>query len=227
MRSVTRHGRAALVRTLSRRAALFAMVSALLSACARTGHDPQHVQVRPAAAITAAAAPRAEPVEDRDESFSVFDLDSRWLDQAGRSLSLREVGGKAIVVSMIYTSCTATCPRIIADLKRIESTLLPGELSNVRFVLVSLDSERDTPGQLATWAQELRLDASRWTLLSGSDGAVRELAATLHVRYQQQASGEIAHTNEITILDGRGQPRLRHGLGQVEPAAHAVRALLQ
>ena len=105
---------------------------------------------------------------------------------------------------MVYTSCEATCPLIVADLKRIEASIPAERRGDVGFVLVSLDPERDTPGRLAAWAAATELDPTRWTLLAGTDDAVRELAATLDVRYQRQPDGELAHTNGLTVLDPTG-----------------------
>jgi hypothetical protein len=82
---------------------------------------------------------------------------------------------------------------------------------------------RDTPGRLAAWAAETRLDTTRWTLLSGSDDDVRELAATIDVRYQRQPGGEMAHTNAIVVLDARGVIAHQHsGLGSTSQSERAV-----
>jgi protein SCO1/2 len=159
--------------------------------------------------------------------YSLYDLPGAWRDQRGDTLHLAALAGRVRVVAMVYTSCRATCPLIVADLKRIESAVAPAGSAGVGFVLVSLDPWRDTPGRLATWAAATGLDPARWTLLSGSDDSVRELAASLDVRYQSQPGGEIAHTNGLTVLDRQG--RVAHqqtGLGDTEATIRTVRALL-
>ena len=80
----------------------------------------------------------------------------------------------------------------------------------------------------AEWAGHVGLDASRWTLLAGDDDAVRELAATLDVRYQAQPDGELAHTNAITVLDREGHVAWRQsGLGDARATMDAVADLLR
>jgi protein SCO1/2 len=101
---------------------------------------------------------------------------------------------------MVYTHCTATCPLALGELKRIAAATD----TSVGLVLVTLDPARDTPSALATYAQERGLDASRWTLLAGSDDDVRELAAALSVRYRTLGPDAIAHSNVITLLDANG-----------------------
>ena len=129
---------------------------------------------------------------------------------------------------MIYTSCTVTCPLIVADLKRIEAAVPAGRRDDVGFVLVSLDPGRDTPGRLAEWAARTGLNPARWTLLSGSDASVRELAASLDVRYQMQPSGEFAHTNGLTVLDRAGSiAHQQAGLGDTDASIRSVQSLLR
>jgi len=139
---------------------------------------------------------------------------------------LADLAGTVRVVAMIYTSCATTCPRIVADLKRIEAALPAARRADVGFVLVSIDPERDTPGRLAAWAASAGLDPARWTLLAGDDDAVRELAASIDVRYQAQPDGELAHTNGITVLDRTGAIAHRQpGLGDTRATIAAVLAL--
>ena len=142
------------------------------------------------------AAPRA-PVASVD-AYSVYDLGSTWRDQRGAERTLASLRGRPQAVAMVYTHCTSTCPLIIGELRRIAASTTAG------IVLVSLDPERDTAGRLAAYAAEHDLDASRWTLLSGSDGDVRDLAATLGVRYRRLSAQELAHSNAITLLDADG-----------------------
>ena len=83
---------------------------------------------------------------------------------------------------MIFTPCESACPRILSDLGRIEDELPRDRKEEVRFFLVSMDGERDTPEVLAAHARDRGLDTERWTLLHGDDFAVRGFAAALGVR---------------------------------------------
>ncbi|MBA3889945.1 MAG: SCO family protein [Gemmatimonadaceae bacterium] len=151
------------------------------------------------------AALEADPaVAAALRGLPLYDLGSSWITQRGDSLGLRDLSGRIRVMALVYTSCHGTCPLIVAEMKRVEAAIPPGRARDVGFVLVSLDPARDTPGRLAQWATDNHLDQDRWTLLNGSDGTVRELAATLGVRYQMQPDGEVAHANVITVLDADG-----------------------
>lgn len=171
-----------------------------------------------AAALAACGAPSgAEPAVDSPPAglassppsavsdYSVYDLDARWRDQGGADRALSSLAGRPQVVAMVYTSCTNTCPMIVAEMKRLEAALPQAERADVGFVLVSLDPERDTPAQLAKFADAFRLDPARWTLLTGDADGVRELAALLGIRYRAEADEQISHSNTYLVLDGAGR----------------------
>ncbi len=179
-----------------------------------------------ATACTSRPSPNApEPdrparVEASPDAFSVYDLAGTWRDQAGTVRSLADWRGTPVLVALIYTHCTATCPLAVSELKRI-AALDP----RVRFVLVSLDPARDDVRRLAGYAAERGLDPARWTLLTGSDGDVRDLAALIGVRYRQVTPDDLAHTNLITLLDSEGRIA-RQSSGRLDDAAvSAVHAL--
>jgi protein SCO1/2 len=140
-----------------------------------------------------------------EADFSVYELQTRWRDQDGQDRGLASLQGKTRVVAMVYTHCTHTCPAIVAEMKRLEAALPPAERARVGFVLVSLDPERDDPAQLKRFATSMRLDPAAWTLLTGDDDAVRELAALLGIRYRAEADARISHSNTYLVLDAEGR----------------------
>ena len=207
--------------------AALAVTTAGLASCGdRAASHARHGSLD--AGVLADATP-ARPAAGTDVGYSLYDLPSTWRDQHDAQLRLPALAGKVRVVAMIYTSCHATCPLILADLKRIESSVPAARRGAVGFVLVSLDPARDTPGRLAQWAAQTRLDPAHWTLLTGDADAVRELAAALGVRYQPQANDELAHTNAITVLDPAGVVvHQQVGLGaQARGTVDAVRRALR
>ena len=201
------------------------LLAALLATSLAGACRPRTVERASGAVASGTVAARAAvPVSD----YSLYDLASRWRDQRGDTLHLAALAGRVRVVALVYTSCQASCPIVVAELKRIEASIPADRRGDAGFVLVSIDPERDTPGRLAEWAAHTRLDAARWTLLAGDDDAVRELAATIDVRYQAQPDGELAHTNGITVLDRDGHVAWRQtGLGDADATIAAVHDLLR
>ena len=102
---------------------------------------------------------------------------------------------------MIYTSCKAACPRLVADMRDIESKMPKDKLTDLNFVLVSIDPEVDTPERLKTFAKDNLMDAPHWTFLQGTKTTVQEFANVLAVKYKQIAPLDFSHSNIISIFN--------------------------
>jgi protein SCO1/2 len=165
--------------------------------------------------------PAAAPLSDR----SLYQLDSSWTNDAGAALKLATLGGRPQLVTMFFASCQFTCPILLSDMKRTEAALPDNVRTNVGFVLVTFDSERDTPEALAAYRKIHGLP-SNWTLLRGAPDDVLELAALLGVKYKKDLRGQFAHSNVITVLDAGGET-VRQIVGLNRDASEAVKAVEQ
>ncbi len=168
------------------------------------------------------------PAAGEASGHSIYHLSGTWLDQDGREVTLSDLGGRIQVVALVYTHCGYACPRILAQMKRIEGEVVDRAPGEVGFTLVSIDPERDRPARLKKFAEKSRLAPERWTLLNGSDPEILGLSVLLGVKYRATGDGEFAHSNVITILDRNGVPTHRiEGLGaDLEPAVRAIHGLL-
>jgi protein SCO1 len=136
---------------------------------------------------------------------SLYLLDSTWTSDTGRKVKLGVLRGRPQIVAMFFASCQFTCPLTVSDLQRIESALPENLRTNVGFTLISFDSKRDTPSALRAYRTKRELSSQNWTLLRGEPDDVRELAALLGVIYKQDANGDFAHSNVITVLNAEGE----------------------
>jgi protein SCO1/2 len=156
------------------------------------------------AVVTAAGccctpASAARPLSDK----SIYQLDDTWTDDASRPVKLADLRGHPVVLTMFFTNCEYACPILVNDNKRLLDGLAPELRDQVRFVLVSFDSTRDTPAALHAYRERVGIPAD-WMLLRGDAGNVRELAMLLGVRYKQDAHGQFSHSNLITVLNAGG-----------------------
>jgi protein SCO1/2 len=137
---------------------------------------------------------------------SLYQLESKWIDQDKESFSLKEFEGKKVVFTMFFASCTYACPILVNDMKKIEKALIDeNEISKYRFLLVSIDHERDTPEKLKMFAQQNNLNLNRWKLLTGGSDIVMELAAVTGFKYKKDEKGDYSHSNLITFLNEGGE----------------------
>lgn len=156
-------------------------------------------------------------------SESLYQLEVGFTDDHGQPFTLGSLRGRPVVLTMFFASCGYACPLLLTDMQAIRAKL-PAEIRDqAAFVLVSFDVARDTPAALAKYRAERHLDA-QWTLLHGDDDAVRELAALLGVKFKQEADGQFAHSNLITILNAGGEVvHQRNGLrGGLDETAQAI-----
>lgn len=134
---------------------------------------------------------------------SVYNLTSSWTTQKNENLKLDHFRNKITVAAMVFTHCESACPRIVADMQRIESNLTGKELQQVTFLLISMDPERDTPARLKEFSAEHKLNAN-WTLICSTLDATMEIANVLGVKVKKLEGGGFDHSNIIHVFDQGG-----------------------
>ncbi|MBK8474557.1 MAG: SCO family protein [Sphingobacteriales bacterium] len=132
---------------------------------------------------------------------SIYNLSSEWKKQDGSIIKLDALKGKTVVMAMVFTHCQSACPRIVADMQRIQKEV--GNQANVQYVLVSMDPERDTPERFAEFSNDMQLDPA-WILISGSQSDTDEIANVLGVKVKKLSDGGFDHSNAIFVIDPNG-----------------------
>ena len=154
---------------------------------------------------------------------SLYQLDSTWTNDHEQHIKLGELKGRPQVVAMFFAHCQSSCPLLVYEMQQIETALPTALRTNVGFLLVSFDTERDTPAALRTYRADHELGLN-WALLHGNTDDVLELAAMLNVKFNKDAQGQFMHSNVITVLNPGGEIVYQQlGLGQnTEAIIHAL-----
>lgn len=139
--------------------------------------------------------------EDGISDQSIFNLTSEWKTQNNETIQLGDLKGKVMIVVMIYTSCEAACPRLVADMRNIYAKV---DNPDVDYLLVSIDPEKDTPVKLKAYAKEEHLEGNQWILLQGGIDDVREFSNVLSMKYKKGSPIDFSHTNIISVFDKNG-----------------------
>lgn len=151
---------------------------------------------------------------DTVSANSIFNLTSEWRTEEGKTVQLKDLKGKVLVMVMIYTSCKTACPRLVADMKKIEQQVPADKKSEVQYILVSIDPAVDTPERLKQFAIRNEMDGEQWTFLQGDESSVREFANVLAVKYREIAPMEFSHSNIISVFNRSGElVHQQEGLG--------------
>jgi protein SCO1/2 len=137
--------------------------------------------------------------------LSIYNLPSQWTTQNGKNIELKSLNGNVLVMVMIYTSCKAACPRLVADMRNIEEKLKKKTKKNVKLILVSIDPVTDTPKRLKSFAIANKMDKEPWLFLRSTEDNTREFAAILAVNYKQISPMEFSHSNIISVFNPKGE----------------------
>lgn len=155
-----------------------------------------------------------EEISKELPELSIYNLPATWTTQNGNEMEMTELKGKVLVMVMIYSQCKAACPRLVADMRNLEKQFPAEDLDKLRFILVSIDPEYDTPERMKSFAKENAMEADHWLFLRGSEEMTREFAAVLAVNYKRISPIDFTHSNIISVFDEEGVlVHQREGLG--------------
>ncbi len=146
--------------------------------------------------------------------LSIFQIPSQWSTHHGETIEFKDLQGHVLVVVMIYTSCKAACPRLVADINSIESQVSSKTSKPVKYLLVSIDPETDTPERFRKFAKENFMTEDYWLFLTGTVDDVREFANVVAIKYKQISPIDFSHSNIISVFDAQGvMVHQQEGLG--------------
>ncbi|MEN2402879.1 SCO family protein [Flavobacterium sp. MC2016-06] len=143
--------------------------------------------------------------EKKISDLSIYNLPSEWANQDGKNIELKDLKGNVLVMVMIYTTCKAACPRLVADMRDIESKLNENSKKNVKLILISIDPETDTPKKLKAFSIANKMENDPWIFLRSTEENTREFAAVLAVNYKKISPMDFSHSNIISIFNPEGE----------------------
>ena len=175
--------------------------------------EAEQINVETTAAQEQGEVTKATEISD----ISIYNLPETWTTQNGNDIQWKDFKGNVLVVVMIYTSCKAACPILIADMRDIRKTVDASDMPHkkkVKYILVSIDPKVDTPEHLKKFAQESGMDDDQWVFLRSDEEKTREFAAVLAVNYKQISPVDFSHSNIISVFNADGElAAQQEGLG--------------
>ena len=169
-----------------------------------------------------------QPKSDLPALFPV--PNASLIDENGKAVNLDSMKGSVTVYDFIFTSCSGICP--IMSRNMAELTQRVPKDAPVKFVSISVDPQRDTPGALREYARRYRRD-DRWMFLTGD----RETIVRLSVDGFKLAAGDpqpggeaLLHSSKFAVADKAGIIREYYGGTDGDAPDHVagtVRELLE
>jgi len=128
-------------------------------------------------------------------------------DTSGHVRRLEDFRGKAVVLFFGFTHCPDVCPTTLADLATVMKTLGP-DAERVQVLFITVDPERDTPGELA---QYVRAFDPRFVALRGDLAATQRVAKDFKIYFEKRKQGDsytVDHSAQSYVIDPQGRLRL-------------------
>ncbi|MCG6551580.1 MAG: SCO family protein [Candidatus Magnetominusculus sp. LBB02] len=129
----------------------------------------------------------------------------KLFDSYGKDRTMSDIiGGKPLIMSIIYTRCETACIIITDGLTEVVKKM--GDAGKDYNVLTLSFDPSDTPERLAKFRTQWGLDGPGWVVASGEDADLKKLLSAIGFSYKlDKETGEFIHPNLLVILtpDGR------------------------
>jgi len=136
--------------------------------------------------------------------------DFRLQNQLGKTVSLADLSGKVIVADFFFTRCPSICPKLTANIRRLQDALSTKDQfkqlnpAYIQFISFSVDPERDSASVLRAYGNHYGINPDIWWLLTGSKKEIYDFS--LNELKLGQSDGEgvdsnFIHTQKLVLLD--------------------------
>ena len=124
--------------------------------------------------------------------------------QDGRAfVSTAELSGKVWVADFIFTTCHGPCPRMTAQLKKVQDQLK--DVADVEVVSFTVDPATDTPEVLAEYAKRFHADPEHWHFLTGTQPDLQKLS---YDTFRLGDTGsKLEHSTRFVLIDRKARIR--------------------
>ena len=128
-------------------------------------------------------------------------------DQSGQTFTNEDLRRQFVLYDFTYTGCQPPdCPQTNAIMQDVYRRLGEAQTGGVpvSLVTISFDPERDTPQQLAAYAQKLGADTERWHFLTGEPNRLKSIIGGGFGAYYESKDGGFTFSPTMVLVDGLG-----------------------
>ncbi|MGB5327389.1 MAG: SCO family protein [Gammaproteobacteria bacterium] len=183
-----------------------------------------HMVAAPSASAISQSIPAtgaAAPAFDYDQALAVSQSalgnepgNHAFIDTDGNRLTLDQLRGKPLVISMVFTSCYQICPMTTRHLsKMVEKARKALGEDSFNVAVIGFDSAVDTPDAMRFFAAKQGVSDKGWRLLSTNEQTIAALSEDLGFQFYPSSNG-FDHLIQATIIDADGKV-YRQVYGQV------------
>jgi protein SCO1/2 len=166
-----------------------------------------HLQKGIGLAFAAAAMLGAAPTMATGSGGPDYFPNVRLTTQDGKVVRFYDdlLKNRSVVVNLIYTRCTASCPLETAKLSQVQKILGDRVGKDIFFYSISIDPEHDTPEALKAYAAKFHVQPG-WLFLTGKEEDIKLISKKLGLASLTDAASRDGHQPSLMIgRDATGQ----------------------
>ena len=130
--------------------------------------------------------------------------------QDDAKIALDQFRGKAVAVTFIFASCSATCPILTAKMAAVQDQLGSDFGRKIVFLSITVDPDHDTPEVLQRYAVTFGAKPIGWKFLTGSPAVIQDIERQYGVFAARTQDGKLDHTNLTSLVDPQGMLRVQY-----------------
>ena len=127
------------------------------------------------------------------------------ISQDNETFRLKDLRGKVVLITFIYTRCPDVCPILTDKFKRIQDELGEKFGKTVFMISITIDPEYDRPAVLRQYAERFGADLSGWAFLTGDKEDITEVAKSYGIYFKEESPGLFTHTVLTFLVNEDGQ----------------------
>lgn len=148
----------------------------------------------------------------------------------GQAETFSTLGPNVKLVEFIYLNCPDICPATTINMVQIQNELKKQNVfgSQVKFVSITFDPERDTPAALKNYASKLKMDLTGWNMYRGSVADTQKVLKDFNIFAEKQSDGFFIHpTNSLFLVDKNNNVRKIYTMGQDMQNDQIIKDIIQ
>lgn len=129
--------------------------------------------------------------------------DFSCLNQAGKTITQKDLAGKIHIANFFFTTCGSICPRMMENLKKVQQAFRQDRA--IVFMSYSVTPWIDSIPRLREYAQREHIQPTQWHLLTGNKGKIYQLARQSYFAEEEfgftKDSTDFLHTERVLLID--------------------------
>lgn len=137
--------------------------------------------------------------------------DFSFVNQEGKTVTLKDVNGKIRVVEYFFTTCKGICPKMNENMSKVYEAFRGND--KIMILSHSVDPLKDTVAAMKAYSLRFDADPKQWMFLTGDKKALYDMARNeyLVTAADDTATVDIAsdfiHTDRFVLVDDSGRIR--------------------